>query len=135
MWRPSLSLSTPMQSVAKKLSHHAKFRSVSITSGDPRARHMDAFAGYVDLVVATPGRLLRYLQQGVSLPCLLFPRPFPLDARFPCARRGGWHAGDFKFSDVKYVVLDEADTLLCDNFSDDVAALLEPVMVRAGCGL
>lgn len=39
--------------------------------------------------------------------------------------------GDLLMSDVRYVVLDEADTLLCDNFVDDVKALMVPLRVRA----
>lgn len=38
--------------------------------------------------------------------------------------------GDLLMSDVRYVVLDEADTLLCDNFVDDVKELMVPLRVR-----
>ncbi len=38
-------------------------------------------------------------------------------------------AGDIKLSDVRYLVLDEADTMLCDNFAEDVFALIDPIKV------
>jgi superfamily II DNA/RNA helicase len=37
-------------------------------------------------------------------------------------------------SDVRYIVLDEADTLLCDNFVDDIKALMAPLRVSVRIG-
>lgn len=56
-----------MQRTTKALSHHAKFKSMSITSGDPRARQLPTLKADVDVVVATPRRLLRYFQQGMCV--------------------------------------------------------------------
>jgi superfamily II DNA/RNA helicase len=55
-----------------------------------------------DVLVGTPGRLLQLL------------------------REGAWHAGD-----VRFLVVDEADTLFDKGFGPDVEALLAPVL---GCG-
>ncbi len=43
--------------------------------------------------------------------------------------------GDVMLSDVKFVVLDEADTLLCDNFSEDINAILAPLKVHISFSL
>ena len=147
------------QDTAKALAHHAKYRATCITSGDPRVVQVPALKSDVDLVVATPGRLLRYFKQGALLSRVVPTRH--LHAWCRCSRCGGCSrarlvndisnntlkpalssptpvdpcpivllAGDVLLSDVRYVVLDEADTLLCDNFVDDIKQLLVPLRVR-----
>jgi superfamily II DNA/RNA helicase len=50
--------------VAKSLSHYAKFRSVGISGGEKWKNQTEALAKPVDLVVATPGRLLKHNEKG-----------------------------------------------------------------------
>ena len=71
------------QSVAKSLSHVAKFRSGTISGRKKPDKQRRATLDQVQLLVATPGRLLNYHDKGAVF-----------------------------FSDVRYVVVDEADTML-----------------------
>ncbi|KAH9128884.1 hypothetical protein LEN26_001047 [Aphanomyces euteiches] len=80
---PSRELGIQVGTVARELSHHAKFSSCVITGGSEHKPQKTALARPIDLLVATPGRLAKYLKSGHVF-----------------------------ISRVEYVILDEADTLL-----------------------
>ena len=69
--------------VAKSLSHTAKFSSASLTSAGSKSDQRAALGAPVDVVFATPTRLLQHNEEGTL------------------------HLGD-----VKWVVVDEADTMI-----------------------
>ena len=113
-----------MLGVCKAVCHHARFSSALISGGGekcvacaaslPRARALtrrtrrmqlqrETLATPRDVLVGTPGRLLQLL------------------------REGAWYAGD-----VRFLVVDEADTLLDKGFGPEVEALLAPVLATGG---
>jgi superfamily II DNA/RNA helicase len=69
--------------VAKSLSHSAKFSSALLSSSGSKSDQKAALAAPLDIVFATPGRLLQHNEEGAV------------------------HLGD-----VKWVVVDEADTMI-----------------------
>ena len=71
----------------------------------PPPLQREQLGGPLDLVVATPGRLLQHLKEGSV------------------------HLGD-----VRYVVLDEADTMLDRGFEPEVTELLRPLRARVPPG-
>ena len=80
---PNRELAIQVLSVAKSLSHQAKFRSFASTGFIPLSKLARALEAPIDLLVVTPGRL-----------------DFLVGS------------GRIQLSDTRYVVLDEADTLL-----------------------
>lgn len=93
---PTRELAAQVLGVCKALCHHARFASALVSGGgDKLAAQREALAAPKDVLVGTPGRLLALL------------------------RDGAWHAGD-----VRFLVVDEADTLLDKGFGEEVEALL-----------
>lgn len=100
---PTRELAAQILGIAKALCHHAKFRVVGILGGRKQSLARKALEGNVDVVVAAPGRLQLALQNE-------------------------W----LRLTDVRYVVIDEADTLIdSDNgFGEDLEAVLAPLLQR-----
>ncbi|RHY25251.1 hypothetical protein DYB32_008429, partial [Aphanomyces invadans] len=80
---PSRELGMQVGAVARELSHVAKFSSCVITGGSEQKPQKVALSRPIDVLVATPGRLAKYIKSGHVF-----------------------------LSRVEYVVIDEADTLL-----------------------
>ncbi len=109
--------------VCKAVCHHARFSSALISGGGEKCAPSALCSAHVrpltparrqqtqrevlatprDVLVGTPGRLLQLL------------------------REGAWYAGD-----VRFLVVDEADTLLDKGFGPEVEALLAPVLATGG---
>jgi superfamily II DNA/RNA helicase len=102
---PTRELAEQIFGVAKSLSHTAKVSSRLILGGRPFTLQKDNLEAPVDLVIGTPGRLVKHLEEKS-----LF------------------------LGSCKFVVLDEADTLFEAGFGDDVARLLRPVKNRNRAG-
>eukprot|EP00899_Mesostigma_viride_P017260 jgi/Mesvir1/25535/Mv01782-RA.2 len=99
---PTRELSDQVLSVAKSLSHFAKFRSAQVGGGGQWKQQKAALAVPLDLLVATPGRLLQHLEEGnLSLSC------------------------------VRYLVLDEADTMFDQDFGPEVQRVIDRVKMAA----
>ncbi len=78
---------------------YARFTDLSVAviyGGVCYGKQVDALKNGVDIIVATPGRLLDHMQQGVA-----------------------------KFGDISHVVLDEADRMLDMGFLPDVKRILQ----------
>eukprot|EP00897_Mesotaenium_endlicherianum_P005549 jgi/Mesen1/5021/ME000025S04420 len=99
---PTRELAEQVLQVAKSLSHYARFRSAIVSGGARLRPQVDALASPLDVLVATPGRLLQHIK-----------------------------AGNVHYKDVKYVVLDEADTMFDEGFGVDLRKLLQPLRTRA----
>eukprot|EP00239_Pterosperma_sp_CCMP1384_P003682 CAMPEP_0197861760 /NCGR_PEP_ID=MMETSP1438-20131217/38018_1 /TAXON_ID=1461541 /ORGANISM="Pterosperma sp., Strain CCMP1384" /LENGTH=604 /DNA_ID=CAMNT_0043479047 /DNA_START=361 /DNA_END=2175 /DNA_ORIENTATION=+ len=97
---PTRELADQVLSIAKMLSHHARFRCSAITGGGKRGTQCKKLGAANDLIVTTPGRFLQHV------------------------RGGNVHLGD-----VQYLVLDEADTMFEHGFYEDVHYILK-VMKR-----
>jgi hypothetical protein len=80
---PTKELVEQLTRVGKSLAHTAKFSSASLTSAGGKGDQRGALAAPVDVVFATPGRLLQHNEEGAV------------------------HLGD-----VQWVVVDEADTMI-----------------------
>ncbi|EXB37790.1 DEAD-box ATP-dependent RNA helicase 39 [Morus notabilis] len=99
---PTRELSEQVFRVAKSISHHARFRSTMVSGGGRLRPQEDSLNGAIDMVVGTPGRILQHIQDG-----------------------------NIVYGDIKYVVLDEADTMFDHGFGPDIRKFLGPLKNRA----
>ncbi|GAB2251721.1 hypothetical protein Droror1_Dr00004568 [Drosera rotundifolia] len=99
---PTRELSEQVFRVAKAISHHARFRSTMISGGGRMRPQEDSLNAPVDMVVGTPGRILQHIKDG-----------------------------NMVYGDIKYLVLDEADTMFDHGFGPDIRKFLAPLKNRA----
>ncbi|GLJ40625.1 hypothetical protein SUGI_0838570 [Cryptomeria japonica] len=99
---PTRELSEQVFQVAKSISHHARFRLTMISGGGRMKPQEDALSYPLEMLVGTPGRLLEHINQG-----------------------------NMFYGDIKYVVLDEADTMFDRGFGPDLRKFLNPLRNRA----
>ncbi|PPD81347.1 hypothetical protein GOBAR_DD21721 [Gossypium barbadense] len=88
--------------VAKSISHHARFRSTMVSGGGRLRPQEDSLNNPIDMVVGTPGRVLQHIDDG-----------------------------NMVYGDIKYLVLDEADTMFDRGFGPDIRKFLGPLKNRA----
>lgn len=107
-YRPRALVLTPTRELAQQVAQHfevlaqfSSLKAVAVYGGDPIGHQELALDAGVDLVVATPGRLLEHL------------------------RRGG-----LKLNEVAFLVLDEADRLLDPGFLPDVRTIVDELPDR-----
>ena len=96
---PTRELAEQVLAVAKQLSHYAKFRSCIVVGSGDYGQQRRALGGAVDLVVASPGRLLKHRE-----------------------------LGHMHLSQVTHVIIDEVDTMLVQGFGPDIKRLLSPIL-------
>jgi superfamily II DNA/RNA helicase len=84
--------------VSKSICHHARLRCTVITGGDKYGLQKKALEAPQDLLICTPGRLLKHAEDG-----------------------------NVFLGDVRYLVLDEADTMFDAGFGEDIKKLLRPM--------
>ncbi|GMH17052.1 hypothetical protein Nepgr_018893 [Nepenthes gracilis] len=99
---PTRELSEQVFRVAKSISHHARFRSTMISGGGRLRPQEDSLNAPIDMVVGTPGRIIQHIQDG-----------------------------NIVFGDIRYLVLDEADTMFDHGFGPDIRKFLGPLKNRA----
>ena len=92
---PTRELALQIHGVAKMLSHHAKLSVEVVHGGVPEGPQRKKMSRPVDLLVATPGRLLKLMD-----------------------------AGAVYLGDVRYVALDEVDTMFDAGFGAELDAVL-----------
>ena len=95
---PTRELATQVRNEIVRFSKHLGIWTVSIYGGDSFARQTKLLRGGAQIVVATPGRLLDHMRRG-----------------------------SIKLDTVKYVVLDEADTMLDMGFIEDIEFILSKI--------
>eukprot|EP00252_Welwitschia_mirabilis_P021155 TRINITY_DN5343_c0_g1_i1.p1 TRINITY_DN5343_c0_g1~~TRINITY_DN5343_c0_g1_i1.p1 ORF type:complete len:593 (+),score=98.98 TRINITY_DN5343_c0_g1_i1:189-1967(+) len=95
---PTRELCEQVFRVAKSISHHARFRSTMISGGVRMRPQTDALNNPIEMVVGTPGRLLDHIKEG-----------------------------NMFYGDIKYVVIDEADTMFDHGFGPDLRKFLSPL--------
>ncbi|EFC50095.1 ATP-dependent RNA helicase [Naegleria gruberi] len=98
---PTRELATQIHKTAKYLSHYMKFRAVLLRSDMSKARMKRDLSSKCDLVVTTPQ---------------IFSK-----------MHGDGHV---YFSDIRFVVLDEADTLCAKDFLPDLEKIVVPCIER-----
>ncbi|XP_056164196.1 DEAD-box ATP-dependent RNA helicase 39-like isoform X2 [Syzygium oleosum] len=99
---PTRELSEQVFRVSKSISHHARFRSTMVSGGGRIRPQEDSLNSPIDMVVGTPGRLLQHIEEG-----------------------------NLVYGDIKYLVLDEADTMFDRGFGPDIRKFLGPLKNRA----
>ncbi|VAH57914.1 DEAD-box ATP-dependent RNA helicase 39-like [Triticum dicoccoides] len=99
---PTRELTEQVFRVAKSISHHARFRSTMVSGGTRLKPQEDSLNMPVDMVVGTPGRILDHIKEG-----------------------------NIVYGDIKYLVLDEADTMFDQGFGEDIRKFLAPLKNRA----
>jgi len=98
---PTRELAMQLTSVIKGLCHRVKLSSQSVVGSGDYGKERKALNRRLDVVVATPGRLLKH-----------------------------WHAGNIFFGDVRHVVIDEMDTMLEQGFQSELQELLHPMLYK-----
>ncbi|KAK9270544.1 hypothetical protein L1049_026125 [Liquidambar formosana] len=99
---PTRELSEQVFRVAKSIGHHARFRSTMVSGGGRLRPQEDSLNVPIDMVVGTPGRVLQHIEEG-----------------------------NMVYGDIKYLVLDEADTMFDRGFGPDIRKFLGPLKHRA----
>lgn len=99
---PTRELSEQVFRVAKSISHHARFRSTMVSGGGRLRPQEDSLNNPIDMVVGTPGRVLQHIEEG-----------------------------NMVYGDIKYLVLDEADTMFDRGFGPEIRKFLDPLKNRA----
>ncbi|KAJ9675377.1 hypothetical protein PVL29_024353 [Vitis rotundifolia] len=99
---PTRELSEQVFRVAKSISHHARFRSTMVSGGGRLRPQEDSLNIPIDMVVGTPGRVLQHIEEG-----------------------------NMVYGEIKYLVLDEADTMFDRGFGPDIRKFLAPLKNHA----
>ncbi|WVZ15464.1 hypothetical protein V8G54_013030 [Vigna mungo] len=99
---PTRELSEQVFRVAKSISHHARFRCTMVSGGGRIRPQEDSLNNPIDMVVGTPGRVLQHIEEG-----------------------------NMVYGDIKYLVLDEADTMFDRGFGPEIRKFLGPLKNRA----
>ncbi|EDV29844.1 uncharacterized protein TRIADDRAFT_52679 [Trichoplax adhaerens] len=100
---PSRELAQQTLKVAKSLCHVSKYRVVGVIGGKKQKLLEKALETPTDVVVATPGMLIKYHRYNQIF-----------------------------FSDLTHLVLDEADTLFDESFYERSLEILEKIKIRGG---
>lgn len=95
---PTRELVEQVRGVAKAISHHARFSSEIIIGGEKFATQRQQLDRPLDVVVGTPGRLIKHIEEG-----------------------------NLFMSSITHVILDEADTLFEAGFGEEIKRLLRPL--------
>ncbi len=93
---PTRELAQQVSDAAAKYGKHMRVKTVSILGGMPYPLQNKLLSGFVDILVATPGRLIDHIERG-----------------------------RIDFSRLEMLVLDEADRMLDMGFIDDVERIAE----------
>ena len=98
---PTRELATQIASVLKSLSHTIKLSSVAVVGGEDLGKQRKKLNRPVDIVVATPGRLVKH-----------------------------WDDGSIFLGNVDFIVIDEVDTMLEQGFQDDLGKIMHPLLYK-----
>ena len=98
---PTRELAVQITSVVKQLCHKVKLSSQSLIGSEDYGKQRKALDRHLDVLVATPGRLLKH-----------------------------WKEGNVHLGDLQHVVLDEMDTMLEQGFQTELKELLNPILYK-----
>ena len=93
---PTRELAVQISTEIKKMGKHTGIRIATIYGGQGMGIQLDALHRGVEIIVATPGRLIDHLKRG-----------------------------SIELGDITHIVLDEADTMLDMGFIDDIQFILD----------
>lgn len=98
---PSRDLAHQVLKVAKSISYSCKFSSLKLTASESMKQQIKKLSSLpYDMIIGTPGRMKELYDKGA-----LF------------------------FTEVKYLVIDEADTMFGKGFAEEVSGLLNPLFM------
>jgi superfamily II DNA/RNA helicase len=100
---PTRELVSQITGVLKTVSHSFKVSSLALVGGQQKGQQAKSLSREVDIVVATPGRLLQH-----------------------------WKDGNIFFGQVDSIVLDEMDTMLEQGFQQELRSILYPLLYPGG---
>ncbi|GIL63481.1 hypothetical protein Vafri_17533 [Volvox africanus] len=95
---PTRELTEQITAVAKTLCHSAKFRATCVNAYKSVSQQARSLSGPIDVVVATPTRFLQHVKEG-----------------------------NVAYRDIRWLVVDEADTVFGQGWGEEVAAILAPL--------
>ncbi|EFJ43504.1 hypothetical protein VOLCADRAFT_121417 [Volvox carteri f. nagariensis] len=95
---PTRELTDQITGVAKKLCHTVKFRATCANADTSISQQARAMSGPIDVLVATPTRFLHHIKEG-----------------------------NVAYRDIRWLVVDEADTVFGQGWGEEVAAILAPL--------
>ncbi len=93
---PTRELAMQISGEIKKFAKYTGIKTATVYGGQGMGIQLDALERGVEIIVATPGRLIDHLKRGT-----------------------------IELMDIKYIVLDEADTMLDMGFIDDIQFILD----------
>ena len=96
---PTRELARQILTVIKGMSHYNKVSSCAVLGGEQYSIQKKSLDRLVDVVVASPGRLIQHKQQG-----------------------------NVYLSQVSHIIIDEVDTMLTQGFGGDIRAVLRSVL-------
>lgn len=99
---PTRELCEQVFRVTKSISHHSRFRSTMISGGGRLRPQEDSLSSPIDMIVGTPGRVLQHIEEE-----------------------------NLVYGDIRYLVLDEADTMFDRGFGPDIRKFIGPLKNRA----
>ncbi|KAK9271460.1 hypothetical protein L1049_027051 [Liquidambar formosana] len=98
---PTKELSEQVFHVAESIGHHVQFRSAMVSDGGCSRPQADLSNIPIDMVVGTPGIVLQQIEEG-----------------------------NMVYDDIKYLVLDEADTMFDSGLGPEICKFLGPLKDR-----
>ena len=98
---PTRELTAQIASVLKSLSHTIKLSTTYLVGGEDFGKARKRLNRPLDILVSTPGRLVKH-----------------------------WDDGSVFLGDVKFIVIDEVDTMLEQGFQDDIGKVMHPLLYK-----
>jgi len=98
---PTRELTAQIASVLKSLSHTVKLSTESIVGGEDLGKQRKRLNRPIDILVSTPGRLVKH-----------------------------WDEESVYLGDVKFIIIDEVDTMLEQGFQDDIGKVLHMLLYK-----
>lgn len=98
---PTRELARQVLATIKSLSHYAKVSSCAVLGGEEYSLQKKSLDRVVDIVVASPGRLMQHKEKG-----------------------------NVYLNHITHIVIDEVDTMLTQGFGSDIRALLRSAMTQ-----
>lgn len=98
---PTRELTAQIATVLKSLSHTIKLSTTSLFGGEDLGKQRKRLNRPLDILVSTPGRLVKH-----------------------------WDEGSVFLGDVKFIVIDEVDTMLEQGFQDDIGKVMHALLYK-----
>lgn len=136
---PTRELAMQTFGVLKELMTHHVHTYGLIMGGSNRSAEAQKLANGINIIVATPGRLLDHMQvRGHCLPPRLLPERLTRQLTVPFCPLSYQNTPGFMYKNLQCLVIDEADRILDVGFEEElkqIIKLLPSKWVASSCGL